>query len=267
MLSVENLHYTVGNSELVHGITFEAKEGEVFVIVGANGAGKSTLLKLLSGDLKPTLGTVRLAQKPLDEYRTRQLALKRAVMQQQARINFDFTVFEVALLGRHPHIRSGETYKDHRIVEEKLEKTETQHLIDRLYATLSGGEQARVTFARVLAQETPILLLDEPTNALDLRHQQLAMQIARNLADAGGIVVAILHDLNLAAMYADRIGMMRDGELWATGTPHDVLTAENIHAVFNLPVHVMNHPHQDCPLIVPTIPDLVPQPESVETIP
>jgi iron complex transport system ATP-binding protein len=93
------------------------------------------------------------------------------------------------------------------------------------------------------------------------------MQIARNLADSGGVVVAILHDLNLAAMYADRIGMMRDGELWSMGTPYEVLTAENIHAVFNLPVHIMTHPHQDCPLIVPLIPDLTPQTEASKTTP
>lgn len=262
MLSAENIHYTTGNSDLVRDITFKAEANEVLVLVGANGAGKSTLLKLLAGDLKPTVGKVCLDQKTLEEYKTHQLALKRAVMQQQALINFDFTVFEVALLGRHPHIHSGETYRDYEIVEKKLEQTETDHLTDRLYATLSGGEQARVTYARVLAQETPILLLDEPTSALDLRHQQLAMQIARNLADKGGVVVAILHDLNLAAMYADRIGMMREGELVAIGTPHEVLTSENIQTVFNLPVHIMPHPHQDCPLIVPLMSQLTIQPET-----
>ncbi|MCQ3931197.1 MAG: heme ABC transporter ATP-binding protein [Chloroflexi bacterium] len=250
-LDAQHLHYHIGKATLVRDISLQVNGGEILAIVGPNGAGKTTLLKLLAGDLYPQSGQVLLNGQPLHHHKPLELARQRAVMPQQASVSLDFTAYEVALMGRHPHIRGSETREDHRIVEEALHRTEVLHLREQLYATLSGGEKARVTLARVLAQQTPILLLDEPTSTLDLRHQHMTMQIMRERAKTGVAVVAVLHDLNLAAMYADRVGMIHSGRLEFIGTPDEVLTAANIHAVFGLAVEVLSHPTHQCPLIVP----------------
>jgi iron complex transport system ATP-binding protein len=255
MLEIKNTGYEISGSTILRGINLRVERGEVLAIVGPNGAGKTTLLRLLSSDLRPTSGDILLDGIGVQHYPARKLALKRAVMAQNAQITFEFTVYEVAMMGRFPH---GGSHEDEQIVLDALQRTESDHLRERLYPTLSGGEQARVTLARVLAQRTPLLLLDEPTSALDLRHQQIVMRIARDLAANGAAVILILHDLNLAATHADRVGMLHQGALYAEGKPHDVLTAENIEAVFNLPVHVMPHPNApngDCPLIVPLEPN------------
>lgn len=254
MLTARNVSYSIGKNPLVDNVSLEIPAGELIAIVGANGAGKTTLLRLLAGEIKPSSGTILLDSKPLPQFKTRDLALRRAVMRQHIYMNFDFTSYEVVMMGRHPHIRTGETYEDRQIVSNMLLRTETSHLSEQLYATLSGGEKARVTLARVFAQQTPVLLLDEPTSAMDLRHQQMTMQLARDLANDGGAVLAVLHDLNLAAMYADRVGMMQNGKLVAIDHPRDVLTPPNIKKVFNLPVQIIEHPYQDCPLIVPLMP-------------
>ncbi len=256
MLNIRNMSYYIGKIPLVRDVSLDVHEGELVVLVGANGAGKTTMLRLIAGELRPSAGQISIRGRQLDRYRMRDLALERAVMRQHIYMSFDFTTYEVVMMGRHPHIRSGETQTDRQVVSDVLDKTETTHLSDQFYATLSGGEKARVTLARVLAQQTPILLLDEPTGAMDLRHQQLTMQLARAVADEGGAVLAVLHDLNLAAMYADRMGLMQHGELVALGEPRAVLNAENIQSVFNLPVHIMEHPNQKCPLIVPLMPQL-----------
>ncbi|MBZ0318769.1 MAG: heme ABC transporter ATP-binding protein [Anaerolineae bacterium] len=250
-LDAQHLQYHIGKATLVRDISLQVSGGEILAIVGPNGAGKTTLLKLLAGDLYPQSGQVLLNGQPLHHHKPLELARHRAVMPQQASVSLDFTAYEVALMGRHPHIRGSETREDHRIVEEALHRTEVLHLREQLYATLSGGEKARVTLARVLAQQTPILLLDEPTSTLDLRHQHMTMQIMRERAKTGVAVVAVLHDLNLAAMYADRIGMIHSAQLEFIGTPDEVLTAPNIHAVFGLAVEVLAHPTHQCPLIVP----------------
>jgi iron complex transport system ATP-binding protein len=251
MLTAINVSYSIGRAALVRDVTLSVQAGEMLAVIGPNGAGKTTLLRLLSGDLRPKTGEVRINGRPLRQYKARELALQRAMMPQKTSISLDFTAYEVALMGRHPHIHSGETLEDHRVVREVLERTDSIQLRDQMYSTLSGGEQLRVTLARVLAQQTPILLLDEPTSALDLRHQQMTMRIARELADSGSTVVAVLHDLNLAAMYADRVAMMCKGCMVVIGSPKEALTAEHIEAVFEMPVEVMPHPSHDCPLVVP----------------
>lgn len=251
MLSTHDLHYRIHGHPIIDEVNLTVNKGEVFALIGPNGAGKTTLLKLLSGELKPTMGSVNIHGRPLATYSRKSLAQQRAVMSQRALINFDFTVQEIVMQGRHPHIGFMETDADRQIVEDSLIRTETTDLQHRFYPTLSGGEQARVTFARILAQTTPILLLDEPTSALDLRHQQLVMKISYELAQQGKAVLVIVHDLNLAATYAQRVGILQKGKLVANGTPNEVLTQETIQQVFNLSTLVMPHPQADCPLIVP----------------
>jgi iron complex transport system ATP-binding protein len=227
--------------------------GEVFVLVGPNGAGKSTLLRVLAGDIRPTEGRLLLDGRVLAEYRPEELAIRRAVLLQQVVLQFAFTVQEVVAMGRYPQRRrcADDPDEDERAIQRAMQHTETLDLAARIFPTLSGGEQERTSLARVLAQQTPILLLDEPTSSLDIRHQELVMGVARDLAGRGASVLAILHDLNLAAAYAHRIGLLHRGRLVVCGSPWEVLSESTLSHVFDHPITVMPHPARDCPLILP----------------
>jgi iron complex transport system ATP-binding protein len=237
--------YEVGGRALVEDADVRVEHGSVLAIVGPNGAGKSTLLRLLAGELEPTAGEVRVLGRRVADWRARELARVRAVMPQQTVLQFAFTAGEVVAMGRSPHRDDG-----HGPVERALARTETTALVPRSFPTLSGGEQARVTLARVLAQEPAILLLDEPTASLDVRHQELALRLARRLAEEGKAVVAVLHDLNAAAAYADEIAVLKHGRVVAHGPPWLVLTEDVLHDVFEHRVLVVPHPVCDCPLVV-----------------
>lgn len=256
MIRAEALTYRVPNRVILDRISISLDAGNVVALVGPNGAGKSTLLKILAGEIEPNEGQVFFDEKPLGSYSKRALALRRAVMPQEVLLAFAFTVEEVVTMGRYPHsLVRNRTSPDQRtddrmIVRKSMQKTETTHLSDRLYPTLSGGEQARVTLARVLAQETPIVFLDEPTASLDPRHQHLVMSQARKIADRGGIALAVLHDLNLASMYADQIALLNDGGIKAYGPPAKVLTTPILEDVFRTKFQVTNHPRMSCPLVI-----------------
>jgi len=178
------------------------------------------------------------------------------VLPQASNLAFGFTAFEVVLMGRSPHFRGSESREDHAIALEAMRLTQIDHLAGRVYTTLSGGERQRVQLARVLAQiwqgHSPrYLLLDEPTNNLDLAHQHITLRIARQFAACGVGVLAILHDLNLAAQVAERILVLKAGRMYASGTPSEVLTPQVVEAAFNLPVLVQPHPCFNCPLVIP----------------
>jgi iron complex transport system ATP-binding protein len=246
-LVAESVSLAIRAKWLLRDVSLAVEPGEVVALVGPNGAGKSSLLRALAGDVVPTSGSVLLNERLVTDYRPRELALLRAVLPQQTVMQFAFTVREVVEMGRGPRRLDDDT----TIIDECLRRTDTLNLADRIYPSLSGGEQARVTLARVLAQETPVLLLDEPTASLDLHHQQLVMEVARELAGEGASVVVILHDLNLAAVYADRIGVMRAGQLLEIGTPWETLTEALLSDVFACPIAVASHPTRDCPLVIP----------------
>lgn len=252
-LEARGVSYRVNTATLVENVSLALQPGEILIIVGPNGAGKSTLLHLLAGDLAPSRGEVLLDGIALQQIDTRAQAQVRAVMRQRIALSFPFTAMEVALMGRHPHLRGhGETTDDLAIARQALAATEMLSFAERTFPTLSGGEQTRVTLARVLAQTAPILLLDEPTAALDLRHQYATLRLARVVADARGAVLAILHDLNLAAAYADRIGIMAAGQLVAIGAPWDVLDARVLEEVYRVPLVVQPHPTLPIPLVLVT---------------
>jgi iron complex transport system ATP-binding protein len=201
-------------------------------------------------------GSVLIENQSLTTWNKRDLAKRRAVLPQRSSLTFGFTAQEVVLMGRTPHLSGGESREDYRIVAEAMQMTRTTHLTERTYTTLSGGEQQRVQLARVLTQiwnndYTRYLLLDEPTNNLDLSHQHATLSIARQFAERGVGVLTVLHDLNLAAQYADRILVMKAGQVQAEGIPHAVLTPQTIRDTFGLPVMVQAHPCFDCPLIIP----------------
>lgn len=230
---------------LLAGVSLQARPGEVHVILGPNGAGKSTLLRILSGDLRADAGQASLDGRPLASWPLRELARRRAVLPQQDSLRFSFTATEVVALGRMPFADSG-LVNEQGIIEEALAATGVQHLAQRRYPTLSGGERARVQLARVLAQlwpqpqttEARYLLLDEPTASLDLAHQYACLRQMRRFATDGGGVVAVLHDPNQALAVADRVSLLLGGRLMASGTPADVLTPDRLSALYEVPLEV-----------------------------
>ena len=251
-LRADRVSYAVQNRTLVSKVKVDLGPGEMLAIVGPNGAGKSTLCALLAGDLAPMEGEVEVCGHAVRATKPAALARLRSMLSQHTPLRFPFTAREVALMGRHPHIPRwrSPTETDYALAEGAMQSTQVLHLADRLYPTLSGGEQRRVSLARVLAQDTPVVLLDEPTAALDIGHQQLVMSLCRQLANDGRAVLAVLHDLNLAGAYADRIMVMSEGEVVAVGRPEEVLCPDLLSAVFNQQVMVMPHPQTDKPVVL-----------------
>lgn len=258
MIEATDVSFAVRGKPIVQGVSLQVLPGEILAVVGPNGAGKSTLLRLLTGELKPTTGQIHLEQKPLREWTRLALAQRRAVLLQRSSLSFAFTALEVVSMGRIPHHRGAESARDQAIAAQALASVGLGGFADRLYPTLSGGEQQRVQLARILAQiwEPPddgarYLLLDEPTSSLDLAYQQQTLRLAQSFAAAGTAVFVILHDLNLAAQYASRILMLKAGQAHACGTPGQVLRAETIEQVFETPVLVLEHPQAGVPLVTP----------------
>ncbi|MCB2223808.1 MAG: heme ABC transporter ATP-binding protein [Actinobacteria bacterium] len=250
VLRAAGVTFRAGDTALVDAVDLDLDPGEVLGIVGPNGAGKSTLLGLLAGDLVPDEGEVLLDGRPVGAHRPLELARRRAVLPQSTVLQFAFRVLEVVMMGRYPH-REATPADDDASVEAAMARADIGHLRHRMFPTLSGGERARASFARVLAQDSPIVLLDEPSASLDVRHQELVMSVLRSLADAGGSVAAILHDLNLAARHADRVAVMSGGKVVEAGPTAEVLRADLLTAVYQHPVAVVPHPELDCPLVLP----------------
>ena len=251
-LRADRVSYATQGRELVREVTLDLARGEVLAVVGPNGAGKSTLCGLLAGDLVSTEGGVEVCGHDVRGMKPVSLAHMRSMLSQHTYLRFPFTVREVAMMGRHPHIPRWRSpaESDYALAECAMERTQVLHLAERIYPTLSGGEQRRVSLARVLAQDTPVVLLDEPTSALDIGHQQLVMSLCRQLAADGRAVLAVLHDLNLAGAFADRVMVMSEGEVVASGTPEEVLCADLLSAVFNQPVMVVPHPQTNKPVVL-----------------
>ena len=252
VLRGESLTVQVDDQTLLHDVSMGVSGGELLGVVGPNGAGKTTLLKALSGDLELSGGGVFIDDRPLSDFDARELARRRAVMPQSSYLPFLFTAHEVVRMGRAPwEGERGEREHGAKLTDYAMSLTDTRDYAVRAYPTLSGGEQSRVTLARVLAQETPILLIDEPTAHLDLRHQHLVLQLARELASEGAAVVAVLHDLNLAAMYVDTAVVLHRGELVASGPAEASLHPDILSPVFGIDFVQQPHPDLERPLLVP----------------
>lgn len=224
--------------------------GELLVLLGPNGSGKSSVLKLLSGELPCDSGRAMLGTTDIRKLSAHTLAMHRAVLPQESTLAFNFKVRDVVLMGRSSHAGCGDAI-DQQVVSWAMELTGVDALSNHDYMSLSGGERQRVHLARILAQLGPeskgdrYLLLDEPTAALDITHQHLVLTMARNLAKTLKIgVLAIVHDLNLAALYANRIAFMKQGRLQATGLPQDTMTPALIDRVFDTTASVIPHPHR-----------------------
>ena len=235
---------------VLDGVSLVLIPAELLSLVLPNGAGKSTLLAVLSGERRPTRGTVAIGGRELGGIRHTELARLRSVLTQENSVSFPFRVSEVVAMGRAPWARTLEGRDDVRAVTEAMDATDIRHLATRRYTALSGGERARVSLARVLAQRAGTVFLDEPTASLDLRHQEDVMRIARGLAAEGRAVVVVVHDLSLASAYADRLALVASGGLEAIGSPAEVLTEERIERVYGLPVEL--HLVGGRPVVVPT---------------
>ncbi|MFG2296535.1 heme ABC transporter ATP-binding protein [Streptomyces sp. NPDC048603] len=245
------LHVRLGQRDVLAGIDLTARAGEVLALVGPNGAGKSTLLAALAADLPAADGEVRVGGRPVGEWSAPDLALRRAVLPQAAALSFPFPVAEVVRMGRAPWAGTPREEEDGAAVAAAMAATEVAGFAARPFSALSGGERARVALARVLAQRAPLLLLDEPTAALDLRHQELVLRICRERAAAGDAVVVVLHDLGLAAAYADRVAVLHGGRIAVAGPPAEVFEDGLLSRVYRQPVEVLPHPRTGAPLVVP----------------
>lgn len=237
-LSTENIRLSYGAREILKGVSINGNTGEFIGIIGPNGSGKSTLLKCIYRILKPHAGQVFLDGEELSGISIRNSAKKMAVVAQHNYYNFDFSVMEVVLMGRAPHKKTMErdNAKDFQIAQKALETVEMEGFANRSFSTLSGGEQQRVILARALAQQTPCLILDEPTNHLDITHQIQLMKIVKNLEVT---VISAVHDLNIAAMFCDRLYVLQDGEIVGQGTPQEVLTAEFIKKIYRVETEIV----------------------------
>jgi iron complex transport system ATP-binding protein len=239
---------------VLRGVNLRVDSGQVLALIGPNGSGKSTLIRAVSGVIPIESGKVEVDGRALADLSTMERARYLAVVPQARNVPPAFSVYETVLLGRTPYLgwlgRAGE--HDHARVRYALEHTQLASLADRLVGELSGGEQQLVLLGRALAQDTPVLLLDEPTTHLDLQHQEQLIHLVRELAVEHHLaVLMVLHDLNLASLYADRVSLLVEGEIQATGTPSDVLTEATLSRVYNVPVHVIPHPEYGNPLILP----------------
>jgi len=222
-------------------LTFEP--GRLYGVVGPNGSGKSTLLNLLAGHSSPTIGSVEIDNQAITSINPSQLARRCALVPQELDFNFPFTAFETVLMGRHPHIQrfARPSEKDISIVKNTLKSMDLGHLKNRIMADLSGGEKQRTVVARGLAQTTPALLLDEPTSSMDIRHALTTMTELKRLAsEENRTIVAVLHDLNLAAAFCDQIIILNKGRVHAHGSVKTTLTPETLNAVFRIQADVLN---------------------------
>lgn len=254
-LAADNISLHLSGFDLLRNVSVQVEAGQVTAIVGPNGAGKSSLLRVLTGEIQPTTGQVVFNQRTLDDWPVEQKAQMLAVLPQHSLLNFPFTANEVVGLGRIPH-ETG-TSKDAEIIAQALKLVDAEYLQRRFYTQMSGGEKQRVQLARVLAQiwlpcasGEQFLVLDEPTSAFDLAHQQLTLDIVRQLAARGVGVVMVLHDLNLAARCADKLVVFDGGEIAAQGSPEQVLTEQLIKQVFGVEAIISRHPLTDKPLVI-----------------
>lgn len=231
------LSFAYGQNEVLTDVSLEVEPGRVVGLLGPNGTGKSTLLGILTGDLKPASGEVLLDGRDIATFSRKELARTRAVMPQSSDFPFAYLVRDIIAMGRASWDTGAE--ENDRIIDAALERTAVADMQERDITSLSGGETARVTLARVLAQDASIVFLDEPTAALDVSHQERTMSTCVELAAEGKTVVAVMHDIQLAAAYCDLIALMHDGRIVRYGPPEEVLTSESLSEIYEWPIRVL----------------------------
>jgi len=256
-LEINNLCGGYGKEIIIKELSFKIKEGDLFGIIGPNGSGKSTLLRLMSRVLTPQGGNILLEGIDINQMKLKEFAKKVAFVPQETLINFSFSVEDIVLMGRIPHLRrlQFETKNDFLIAEESLRLTDTFYLKDKEIENLSAGERQRVIIAKALAQQPKLLFLDEPTSHLDIGHQIQILDLLKKLNRQNNLtIVMVLHDLNLASAYCDRLVLLNNGAIFQEGTPEEVLTYQSIEAVYKTVVLVNENPlsHKPNVILVPT---------------
>ncbi len=253
LISIKKLCGGYGKNRVIKGISFNIKKGEILGIIGPNGSGKSTLLKLMSRVLNTEDGEVLLEGCDISRMGLKKLSQKIAFVPQETLVNFAYTAEEIVRMGRIPHLKrlQSESKTDHQIVERSLQETDTLTLKDKYINELSAGERQRVIIARALAQEPSILLLDEPTSHLDIGHQVQLLNLLKKLnIEKSLTVLIVLHDLNLASEYCEKIILLESGRIYKEGRPEDVLTHQNIENVYKTSVIVKENPTSSKPYCI-----------------
>lgn len=234
MIHLDHIGVDYGQQRILHDLDLDIHDHCITAVMGPNGCGKTTLLRCIGGLLKPTSGDVIIDGRPVANYTPRELARRMAFVRQHAQTDFDFTAFEIVLMGRNPYQRrlQNESQADWDIVERCMRQTGTWHLRFSVPSQMSGGELQRVMIARALAQETPLLLLDEPVSSLDIAHQLDVMRLLHSATDK--TILIVIHDLNLALQFCDRILLLHDGQALYHGPVAEGLTSDNIRTVYGV---------------------------------
>lgn len=256
VMQAHHARVELGGRQILNGVDLELYAGEIVALVGPNGAGKSTLLAALCGDTPLDSGSITLHGVALSGWKVKDLARMRAVQMQESHVSFAFDAQDVVRMGRAPWAGTSFEDRDDEVIAAAMRTSESSVLAPRHFPTLSGGEKARVAFARALAQETELIMLDEPTAAMDIRYQELLLTRTRERAAMGATAVVVLHDLSLAAAYAERIVLLDAGKIRITGSPRDVLQPHIIEEVYRHKVAVIDHPESGGLTVVPLRPHL-----------
>jgi iron complex transport system ATP-binding protein len=256
-IRTNSLSHSFGNRPVLKDLTFTVTEGDFFIIIGPNGSGKTTLMRSIAGILKSQSGQIEIFDRRMSSYKRKEFARSIAFVPQGLPGDFPFTVAELVLMGRAPYNSTLgiETDKDHFISQQAMNFTQVAQLADRKLDQLSGGEQQRVFIARAICQEPKMLLLDEPTASLDLAHQVRIMDLMERLKTEKGVtVVMVSHDINLAAMYADQLLLMRNGQRVQMGSPHQILNFETLEKAYGCMLLVDESPLGNLPRVT-VVPD------------
>lgn len=252
-MSLTNIDAGYKTRQILHDVNIDIQPGNVLAIVGPNGAGKSTLIRAVTGVIAVTTGNVRLGDDDVLSMDVLERARRMAVVPQQAQLPDNFTVLEIVLMGRTPHLTiwASESQADYHAVQDAMNSTSIDHLATRPVGELSGGERQRVLISRALAQDPEVLLLDEPTAHLDLKHQEEILELIQSLArDKCLAIVVTMHDLNQASRCADLVALLANGRIQALGTPDQVMTSDHLSKAYEVPIDVVTHPYYSTPLVV-----------------
>ncbi len=257
MISIKNVAYSIGKTEIIKNISVDILPGEFTMILGTNGSGKSTLLKLFSGAISPVAGEIFYGHEKLSGLKLENISKIRSVLSQRTDIAFPVSAAEVVMMGRYPHFNFNPDKKDEDIVREVMALMDVEKFASRNYLTLSGGEKQRIQFARALAQiwktdpqTVSYFFMDEPLTGLDIKYQQLFLKIATSLLHENLILVTVMHDINLAMQYADKVIFLKNGMLAAAGNTKDIISEELIETVFDAQTTFMNNPNTNTPIMV-----------------
>ena len=256
IINIENLNFGYGERQILNNLSLSIDEKKLVGILGPNGCGKSTLLKNILGYLHSSSGTIKIANKNSNEFSQKEKSKLISLVPQKSQLMSAMSVEEFVLMGRLPHLENswkGYSKEDRELAEKALNSLDLERFKRRTATTLSGGEFQRVLLARAITQDTEIILLDEPTSALDLNHAiELMEKVKEIVKKEGKTAVAVLHDLNLAALFCDELIMLKNGKLFCKGTPKEVLTKENLKEVYNLNCDIF-YGENDFPYIIPKI--------------